>query len=119
MNLVFDATCSIDYDDGGTSEEDDLSDDEMSLQSQRNTNPHNSTLTQIMIITHLIGQRQYSLSRYGTKKFFNKVRQMQDLSQIEKTGDLNYGSRMGKGAEILCKLSALSQILKMCLEMLK
>ncbi|CAF5210098.1 unnamed protein product, partial [Rotaria magnacalcarata] len=46
------------------------------------------------------------------------VRQYQELSQIEKSDDVNYGSRMGKSAEILCKLAAISQIIKISIEIL-
>lgn len=53
------------------------------------------------------------------KKFYNKVRQYQELSQVEKQEVVNFGSRMGKSAEILCELAAISQIIKISLDILK
>ncbi|CAF4711177.1 unnamed protein product, partial [Rotaria sp. Silwood2] len=114
---------TLDYDDNEddiNDTEDDISDDEYQMeQKMNNMNKHLPSLSQIFIICHLLGQRQFILSRNGTKKFYNKVRQYQELSQFEKADDVNYGSRMGKSAEILCKLAAISQIVKNSMEILK
>ena len=75
--------------------------------------------SQILIIAHMLGKKQFILSRYGTKKFLNKIRQFQELSQIDKMNDINYSSRMGKAAEILCKLAALAQVLNISIKILK
>ncbi|CAF2961565.1 unnamed protein product [Rotaria sp. Silwood2] len=113
----------LDYDDNEddiNDIEDDISDDEYQMeQKMNNINKNLPSLSQILIICHLLGQRQLILSRNGTKKFYNKVRQYQELSQFEKPNDVNYGSRMGKSAEILCKLAAISQIVKNSMEILK
>ncbi|CAF4051774.1 unnamed protein product, partial [Rotaria sordida] len=76
------------------------------------------SLAQILIVARLIGKREFVLSRNGTKKFYNKIRQYQELSQLEKSDDVNYGSRIGKSAEILCKLAGTSQIVKIAIEIL-
>ncbi|CAF1208637.1 unnamed protein product [Rotaria sordida] len=77
------------------------------------------SLAQILIVARLIGKREFVLSRNGTKKFYNKIRQYQELSQLEKSDDVNYGSRIGKSAEILCKLAGTSQIVKIAIEILQ
>ncbi|CAF3275618.1 unnamed protein product [Rotaria sp. Silwood2] len=45
--------------------------------------------------------------------------QYQELSQIDKPNDLNYGSRMGKAAEILCNLTAICEIIRISIEVLE
>jgi hypothetical protein len=115
---------SIEYeevDDGDDDDQydDDISDDDYETEQKVNSNHNLPTLCQILIICRLIGKRNFILSRNGTKKFYNKVRQYQELSQIEKPNDVNYGSRMGKSAEILCKLVAICQILKISMDILK
>jgi len=74
------------------------------------------SLTQILIVCRLLGKRELVLTRNGTKKFYNKVRQFQELSEVDKPNDVNYGARMGKSAEILCKLAAIVQILSISLQ---
>lgn len=112
-NVVVDFAQLIDYENEEDSDQDeDLNDDDIRTETTETPNHFSSTLAQIFIIVHLLGKRQYRLNRNGTKKFLNKVRQMQELSQVDKIGDVNYGSRMGKGAEILCKLAALAQMMK-------
>ncbi|CAF1086183.1 unnamed protein product, partial [Rotaria sordida] len=101
------------YQSDGFSERDD------DYETEQNSNHNLPTLSQILIICRLIGKRKFILSRNGTKKFYNKIRQYQELSQIEKPNDVNYGSRMGKSAEILCKLVAVCQILKISMDILK
>lgn len=118
-NVVVDFTKPIDYETEEDSDHDgDLEDEDVKNENHEETNNLPITLAQILIICHLFGKRQFRLHRNGTKKFLHKVRQMQELSQVEKIGDINYGSRMGKGAEILCKISALAQMLKIALEIL-
>lgn len=118
IDLILDVNESIDYEDDVEDEETDLIDEELPSKCASNDKLPNA-LSQILIVVKLLGIREYTLSKKGTKKFLNKVRQMQELSQIEKTDDLNYGSRLGKGAEILCKLSALLQLLKIALDVLE
>lgn len=118
-NVVVDVAQSIDYENDEESDQDeDLNDEDIKTENSQESNNFSSNLAQILIIAHIFGKRNYRLKRNGTKKFLNKVRQMQELSQLDKIGDVNYGSRMGKGAEILCKLSALAQILKISQEIL-
>ncbi|CAF4053549.1 unnamed protein product [Rotaria magnacalcarata] len=121
-DLTINLPQSLDYDDAEDDNndiEDDMSDDEYELEKQLNNIKRNlPSLSQILIVCHLLGKREFVLSRNGTKKFYNKVRQYQELSQIEKSDDVNYGSRMGKSAEILCKLAAISQIIKISIEIL-
>jgi len=112
----------LDYDDGEDDNndlEEDMSDNEYDSEKSKKINQNFPSLTQILIVSRLIGDRQFILSRNGTKKFYNKVRQYQELSQIDKVDDVNYGSRMAKAAEILCKLAAISQILKMAIDVLQ
>ncbi|CAF1677681.1 unnamed protein product [Rotaria magnacalcarata] len=141
-DLTINLPQSLDYDDAEDDNndiEDDMSDDEYELEKQLNNIKRNlpslddeyelekqlnnikrnlPSLSQILIVCHLLGKREFVLSRNATKKFYNKVRQYQELSQIEKSDDVNYGSRMGKSAEILCKLAAISQIIKISIEIL-
>jgi hypothetical protein len=112
---------SLDYDDINDDNNDideDISDDEFEFENSTETSQNLPSLTQILIVSRLIGRRQFILSRNGTKKFHNKVRQFQELSQIDKSDDINYGSRIGKAAEILCKLAAISEIVKISIEIL-
>ncbi|CAM4827034.1 unnamed protein product [Rotaria magnacalcarata] len=121
-DLTINLPQSLDYDDAEDDNNDieyDMSDDEYELEKQLNNIKRNlPSLSQILIVCHLLGKREFVLSRNATKKFYNKVRQYQELSQIEKSDDVNYGSRMGKSAEILCKLAAISQIIKISIEIL-
>lgn len=100
-------------------DDDDISDNEFSKEKNNKIDERLPSLTQILIVSRLIGKRSFHLSRIGTKKFHNKVRQYQELSQMEKSNDINYGSRMGKAAEILCKLAAIAELVKISLEILK
>lgn len=114
---------SLDYhndnnDDNDDSEED-ISDDECQTRTANNINRSLPSLTQILIVCHLLGERTFILSRHGTKKFHNKIRQYHELAQHDDTDDINYASRIGKAAEILSKLAAISQILKISLEILQ
>lgn len=119
-NIVLDVSDELGYDsDEYSDHEDDLNDIDLMNEKLPNVNNVIQTFAQILIISHMIGQKQFTLSRYGTKKFLDKVRQFQELSQIDKMDDINYGSRMGKSAEILCKLAALAQILNVCVKILK
>ena len=118
-NEVIDFAKPIDYESEEDSDyDDDLEDDDMRTENCEAINHFPLTLSQILIICKLLGERRFRLHRSGTKKFLNKVRQMQELSQVVKIGDINYGSRMGKGAEILCKIAALAQMLKIALNIL-
>ncbi|CAF4275616.1 unnamed protein product [Rotaria magnacalcarata] len=113
---------SLDYDDVDDENndlDDDISDDDYEMEKRNNTNKNLPSLSQILIVSQLLGKREFILSRNGTKKFYSKVRQYQELSQLEKQDDVNYGSRMGKSAEILCKLAAIPQNLKISFEILK
>ncbi|CAF4281668.1 unnamed protein product, partial [Adineta steineri] len=80
---------------------------------------HLPSLTQILIVSYLIGKRIFHVSRTGTKNFYNEVRQHQELSEIDKPNNINFGSRMGKSAEILCKFAAIAELMKIILEILK
>lgn len=118
-NEVIDFTKPIDYESEEDSDyDDDLEDDDMRTENCGAINHFPFILSQILIICKLLGERHFRLHRIGTKKFLNKVRQMQELSQVVKIGDINYGSRMGKGAEILCKIAASAQMLKIALNIL-
>ncbi|KAF9760595.1 hypothetical protein NGRA_3095 [Nosema granulosis] len=111
---------SLDYDqDDDTDQEDNLSEEDLHVEKFATIDQNLPCISQILIVSRLLGKRQFCLSRNGTKKFLNKVRQFQELSQVGKADDLNYGSRMGKAAEILCKLSALSEMLKISIEILQ
>jgi hypothetical protein len=113
---------SIEYDETDEDRDDfdeDISDDDYETEQSNNIHQNLPSLSQILIVARLIGKRELILSRDGTKKIYNKVRQYQELSQINKPDDVNYGSRMGKAAEILCKLAAISQIVKISMEILK
>lgn len=114
---------SLDYDNSEDDDNDidsDISDDEYETENNFNQFQTNSiSLTQILIIARLLGKREFVLSRNGTKKFYNKVRQYQEQSKLEKPNDVNYGSRMGKAAEILCKLTAITEITKISIEILQ
>lgn len=112
----------LDYDDGeddANDRDNDISDDDCDCQESNQIQKRYPSLSQILMVCQLIGKRKFVLSRNGTKRFYNKVRQYQELSQIEKHDDINFGSRMGKSAEIICKLAAISQILKISLDVLK
>lgn len=108
-----------DVNDDNNDEDEDISDNEYNNEKTNKIDPHLPSLTQILIVSRLIGKRIFHLSRTGTKKFHNKVRQYQELSQTEKSNDINYGSRMGKSAEILCKFAAITQLVKITLEILQ
>jgi hypothetical protein len=113
---------SLDYDDTDTENddiEDDISDDEYQMENLDNIKQNQPSLTQIFIVCRLIGKREFILSRNGTKKFYDKVRQYQELSQYEDPNDVNYGARMGKSAEILCKIAAIAEIIKIAIEILQ
>lgn len=116
---------SIEYDDvdehqiGDDEYDDDISDTDYETEQEENLIHNLPTLCQILIISRVIGKRIFVLSRNGTKKFYNKIRQYQELSQIEKPNDIIYGSRMGKSAEISCKLVAICQILETSTDILK
>ncbi|CAF4938783.1 unnamed protein product [Rotaria sp. Silwood1] len=113
---------SLDYndiDDEDNDNEEDLSDEEYESERLNSIKENLPRLTQILIVARLIGKREFVLSRNGTKKFYNKIHQYQELSQREKSDDVNYGSRLGKSAEILCKLAGISEIVKIALEILK
>jgi hypothetical protein len=105
---------SLDYDeiDDNDDVEEDISDNEYETEKSTKINQNLPSLSQILIVSRLIGKREFILSQNGTKKFYNKVRQYQELSQIDKIDDVNYGSRMAKAAEILCKLAGISELLK-------
>ncbi|CAF1472691.1 unnamed protein product, partial [Rotaria sp. Silwood1] len=113
---------SLDYndiDDEDNDNEEDLSDVEYESERLNSIKENLPSLTQILIVARLIGKREFVLSRNGTKKFYNKIHQYQELSQREKSDDVNYGSRLGESAEILCKLAGISEIVKIALEILK
>jgi hypothetical protein len=112
---------SLDYDDSVDEDdnlEDDISDNEYETENLNNIKQNQPSLTQILIVCRLLGKREFILSRTGTKKFHDKIRQYQELSQHENPNDVNYGARMGKSAEILSKLAAIVQILKIAIEIL-
>ena len=113
---------SLDYDDVDDNDndvEEDISDNEYETETSNKINQNLPSLSQILIVSRLIGKREFILSRNGTKKIYNKVRQYQELSQIDKIDDVNYGSRMAKAAEILCKLAGISEMLKISMEILQ
>ncbi|CAF3345808.1 unnamed protein product, partial [Rotaria socialis] len=113
---------TLEYDDANddnNDEDEDISDNEYNNESTNRIDQHLPSLTQIFIVSRLIGKRIFHLSRTGTKKFYNKIRQYQELSQIDKPDDINYGSRMGKSAEILCKFAAIAELIKITIEILK
>lgn len=119
-NIILESTCSLEFDDATDSDQDeDLSDEDMINKRKEARKDDLPSLAQILIVVHLLGDRHYVLSQYGTKKFLNKVREMQELSQVERSNDVNYGSRMGKSTEILCKISALAQVLETALSILQ
>jgi hypothetical protein len=114
---------TLDYDNSQDEDDDtepDISDDEYEVKKNKinEIKKNLPSLAQILIVSRLLGKREYILSRTGTKKFYNKVRQFQELSQYEKLGDINYGSRMGKSAEILCKVAAICEIVKISIKIL-
>ena len=117
--LEYDDLNDNDADDKNDDDDDDISDNEYNNERHQTINHNIPSLTQIFIVSRLLGKRDFRLSRIGTKKFYDKVRQYQELSQVEKPSDINYGSRMGKYAEILCKLAALCEIIQITLEILK
>ena len=99
--------------------ENDISDDEYEMENVNSMKQNQPSFTQILIVCRLLGTREFILSRNGNKKFYQKVRQYQELSEYENTTDVNYGARMGKSAEILCKLAGITQILKIAIEILQ
>ncbi|CAF1176395.1 unnamed protein product [Rotaria sordida] len=102
---------SLDYDEGDgetNNNDDDISDEDYEFEKMSHIRRQSPSLSQILIVYQLVGKREFILSRNGTKKFYNKVRQYQELSQLEKQDDINFGSRMEKSAEIICKLAAIS-----------
>lgn len=107
-----------DYDDESDID-DDISEDEYKMEKLNNAKPNQPSLTQILMVCRLLGKREFILSKNGTRKFYKKVRQYQELSQHEKNDDVNYGSRMGKCAEILCKFAAIVEMVKISMEILK
>ncbi|CAF4916752.1 unnamed protein product, partial [Rotaria magnacalcarata] len=108
-----------DVNDDNNDEEEDISDNEYTNESTNRVDQHLPSLSQIFIVSSLIGKSIFHLSRTGTKKFYIKVRQYQELSQIDKPDDINYGSRMGKSAEILCKFAAIAELINITLDTLK
>ncbi|CAF2942055.1 unnamed protein product [Rotaria sp. Silwood2] len=113
---------SIDYDDSdsdGNENEDNISDNDYEVEKSNKIHENLPSLSQILIVARLLGKREFILCRNGTKKFFNKVRQYRELSQFDKSNDVNFGSRMGKAAEILCKLAAIAEILRIAIEILQ
>lgn len=119
-NVVLDVSDELGYNtDDNSDHEDDLNDIDLINEKVPTVNNVIQTFAQILIIAHMLGQKQLILSRYGTKRFLDKIRQFQELSQVDKVDDINYGSRMGKSAEILCKLGGLAQILNVCVRILK
>ncbi|CAF2102840.1 unnamed protein product [Rotaria magnacalcarata] len=108
-----------DVNDDNNDEEEDISDNEYTNESTNRVDQHLPSLSQIFIVSSLIGKSIFHLSRTGTKKFYIKVRQYQELSQIDKPDDINYGSRMGKSAEILCKFAAIAELINITLDILK
>ena len=121
-DLTLSTPQSLDYDDTddeNNDEEEDLSDEEYESERLNKIKQNLPSLAQILIVARLIGRHEFVLSRNGTKKFYNKIRQYQELSQLEKSDDVNYGSRMGKSAEILCKLVGISEIVKIAMEILE
>ncbi|CAF1686737.1 unnamed protein product, partial [Adineta ricciae] len=125
--IHFNSSQTIEYDEldddnangNDQNDDDDISDDDYQTEQKETSNQNLPSLCQILIVVRLFEKRKFVLSRNGTKKFYNKVRQYQELSQMEKPDDVNYGSRMGKSAEILCKLVAIYQILKISMDVLK
>ena len=90
---------SLDYDDidaENDDNEDDMSDNEYKMEKLNNIKHNQPSLAQILIVCRLIGKRKFILSRNGTKKFYNKAHQYQELSQHENMNDVNYGARMEK-----------------------
>ncbi|CAF1503437.1 unnamed protein product, partial [Adineta steineri] len=113
---------TLEYDDANddnNDEDEDISDDEYNNEILNKIDQHLPSLTQILIVSYLIGKRMFHLSRTGTKTFYTKVRQYQELSEIDKPNDISFGSRMGKSAEILCKFAAIAELMKIVLEILK
>ncbi|CAF4606207.1 unnamed protein product, partial [Rotaria sp. Silwood2] len=117
--IITQSTNYSDSDDENNGSENDISDSDYEDETSNKIYEHLPSLSQILIVARLIGKREYILCRNGTKKFFNKVCQYQELSQIDKPNDLNYGSRMGKAAEILCKLAAICEIIRISIEVLE
>ena len=112
---------SLDYDDSDDESDidDDISEDEYKMEKLNNAKPNQPSFTQILMFCRLLGKREFILSKNGTRKFYKKVRQYQELSQHEKNDDVNYGSRMRKCAEILCKFAAIVEKVKISMEILK
>ncbi|CAF4331108.1 unnamed protein product, partial [Adineta steineri] len=84
---------TLEYDDANddnNDEDEDISDDEYNNEKMNKIDQHLPSLTQILIVSYLIGKRIFHLSRTGTKKFYNKVRQYQELSDIDKPNDINF-----------------------------
>ena len=94
-----------DVDDDVNADEESISDSDYEAEKSNTFEQNVASISQILIVARLLGKREFILCRNGTKKFLNKVRQYQELSQIHKANDVNYGARMGKAAEILCKIA--------------
>ena len=115
---------SLDYDytdddDDDNNIEEDISDNNYELEKDNKINQTLPSLSQILIVSFLLEKREFILSRNSTKKFHNKIHQYQKLSQTEKLDYANYDSRIGKVAAIVCKLAAISEILRRSIEILK
>lgn len=121
--LSIDSTQSIEYDDAddddANADEESISDSDYETEKSNTFEQNLASVSQILIVARLLGRREFILCRNGTKKFLNKVRQYQELSQIHKPNDINYGARMGKAAEILCKIAGIAEILRISIEILK
>lgn len=119
-NVLLDVSDSLEYDtDEDSDREEDLNDVDLMNEKTPKINLVVQTFSQILIISYMLQSQRFVRSRYGTKTFLYKVRQFQELSQLDKMNDINYSSRMGKSAEILCKLGALAQILNISVKVLK
>ena len=113
---------SLDYDDtDDTSDEndDDISENDYEVKKSTTVDQNLPSLSQILIISRSLGKREFILCQNGTKNFLNKVRQYQELSQFDKSNEGYYGSRIGKAAEILCKLAGITEILRISMEILQ
>ncbi|CAF4568674.1 unnamed protein product [Rotaria sp. Silwood2] len=108
-----------DSDDDNNGSENDISDSDYEDETSNKIYEHLPSVSQISMVARLIGKREYVLCRNGTKKFFKKLCQYQELAQIDKANDVNYGSRMGQAAEILCKLAGICEIMRISIEALE
>lgn len=112
---------SIEYESEEDTNEDEenISDSEYEIETSNEIDHNLPSISQVLIVAKLIGKREFVLSRNGTKKFLNKVKQYQELSHVNKSNDVNYGSRIGKAAEILCKFAAISEIIRISMDVLQ